>query len=106
VPGIDCREENCQAIPWGGGTAWLNKIVYSIPDVPNYYSDSACTQSIDPYSYCTAVGGGGVPYFNTDLDNNNTTNSLDWAILVTGWTKGKYNALDASLFLWNWAGQN
>ena len=81
------------------------------------YFGPQCTQagcgnpgSTDPAKCCwcktaNGVSCSAVPYFDTDLDDNGTTNSLDWDILVTGWVKGDYNALDASLFLWNWAGQ-
>jgi hypothetical protein len=46
-----------------------------------------------------------VPLFNTDLNNDKMINSLDWDVLLFGWQKGKYNATDASAFLWNWASQ-
>lgn len=43
--------------------------------------------------------------FNTDLNGDKITNSLDWSIFLGGWRSGRYNALDASSFLYTWARQ-
>jgi len=109
----DCTLKNCQQ---DGDETWLDKTYYSKVEgddnygnpIYGYYLLSNCTSPINLWNYCvpSASGDGDVPFFETDLDDNDTTNSLDWAILVTDWVNGNYTALDASLFLWNWAGQN
>jgi len=53
----------------------------------------------------TASGGTGASIAPFDFNHDDKLNSLDWSLLISGWTSGKYSALDASNFLSAWAAQ-
>jgi len=86
-----CRASGCA---WGG----INTSRCSQPN-PSAPTDGCCN--------CTGgTGAGGEVSFNTDLNKDGVTNTLDWSLLVFGWTDGKYSALDASNFLSAWAAES
>jgi len=80
----------------GWGTCWFGQ--------SRQCADSSSAKA-NPFRFANATARGGAGAFNTDLNDDGVTNSLDWVKLLTDWIAGKYTALEVSRFLQAWAGR-